>query len=583
MAGERVERRLAAILAADVAGYSRLMGQDEEGTLAALKALRKSLIDPKIAEHRGRIVKTTGDGALVEFASPVDAVRCAAEIQRSMSERNAAVQSDRWIEFRIGINVGDIIIDGGDIFGDGVNVAARLEGLAQPGGICVSGRVQEDAQGKIDIAFVDAGEQQLKNIARPVRVYYLSLGSGKAASSRPTLALPDKPSIAVLPFQNMSGDPEQDYFADGIVEDIITGLSRIRWLFVIARNSSVTYKGRAVDVTQVGRELGVRYVLKGSVRKVGTRVRITSQLIEASTGRHLWAERYDRDLQDIFALQDEITMNVVAAIEPNVRQAEIERVKRKRPENLDAYDLVLRAIPHASAATPEEASQALALLERAIALEPDYALAHAFAAWCYEQRFVRGSHGEDDRLKGAAHARLVLATASDDATALGLAGFVLWMLAHDRTAALDAFDRALALSPSSLTTLNFGSVALAFMGETTLAIERAQLALRLSPMDPLRWCALSAITIAHLLEGRYEEAAEFARRTVQLNPGFSSGLAFLAGALARSDRQSEAKDVAAQLLIMEPTFSSRGLAALAYGEELQRRLLDTFAAAKLPS
>jgi len=403
------------------------------------------------------------------------------------------------------------------------------------------------------------------------------------ATEAATPALPDKPSIAALPFQNMSGDPEQDYFADGIVEDIITGLSRIRWLFVIARNSSVTYKGRAVDVTQVGRELGVRYVLEGSVRKVGTRVRITSQLIEASTGRHLWAERYDRDLQDIFALQDEITMNVVAAIEPNVRQAEIERVKRKRPENLDAYDLVLRAIPHASAATPEEASQALALLERAIALEPDYALAHAFAAWCYEQRFVRGSHGEDDRLKGAAHARLVLATASDDATALGLAGFVLWMSAHDRTAALDAFDRALALSPSSLTTLNFGSVALAFIGETTLAIERAQLALRLSPMDPLRWGALSAITIAHLLEGRYEEAAEFARRTVQLNPGFSSGLAFLAGALARSDRQSEAKDVAAQLLIMEPTFSSRGIAALAYGEELQRRLLDTFAAAKLPS
>src|SRR6516164_4752913 len=474
-------RRLAAILAADVAGYSRLMGADEEGTLERLKALRRELVDPQIAEHKGRIVETTGDGLLVEFASIVDAVRCAVAVQQAMPERNTGIGADDRIELRIGINLGDVIVEGDDLYGDGVNIAARIEALADAGGVFVSNTVYDHVRDRVPFVFEDLGEQQVKNITRPVRVYRVrDAGLAARPPLTPALPLPDKPSIAVLPFTNMSGDPEQEYFVDGMVEEITTALSRIRWLFVIARNSSVTYKGRAVDVKQVGRELGVRYVLEGSVRKAGNRVRITVQLIEASTGRHLWAERYDRDLQDIFALQDEITMNVVAAIEPNVRQAEIERVKRKRPENLDAYDLVLRAIPHASAATPEEASQALALLERAIALEPDYALAHAFAAWCCEQRFVRGSHGEDDRLKGAAHARLVLATASDDATALGLAGFVLWMLAHDRTAALDAFDRALALSPSSLTTLNFGSVALAFIGETTLAIERAQLALRLS-------------------------------------------------------------------------------------------------------
>jgi adenylate cyclase len=323
MAEARVERRLAAILAADVAGYSRLMGVDEEGTLAALKDLRKSLIDPKITEHRGRIVKTTGDGALVEFASAVDASRCALEIQRAMSERNVDIPGDRRIELRIGINVGDIIIDGGDIFGDGVNVAARLEGLAEPGGICVSGRVQEDVEGKIGIAVEDAGEQQLKNIARPVRVYRVGVGAGEPAGSRQTMTLPDKPSIAVLPFQNMSGDPEQEYFVDGMVDDIITGLSRIKWLFVIARNSTFTYKGSAVDVKRVGRELGVRYVLEGSVRKLADRVRITGQLIDAATGAHVWAERYDRKSDDIFALHDEIALSVVGAIEPSLRRAEI--------------------------------------------------------------------------------------------------------------------------------------------------------------------------------------------------------------------------------------------------------------------
>jgi adenylate cyclase len=342
MAEARAERRLAAILAADVAGYSRMMGADEEGTLTALKACRRELIDPKIAEHRGRIVKTTGDGALVEFASAVDAVRRAMEIQRAMAEHNAAISEDRRIEFRIGINVGDIIIDEGDIYGDGVNVAARVETLASPGAICISDNAYQQIKGKLTLEVSDVGEQQLKNIAQPVRVYSVRLAG---AATRPALSLPDRPSIAVLPFQNMSGDPAQDYFADGMVEDITTGLSRINWLFVIARNSTFAYKGKSIDVKQIGRELGGRYVLEGSVRKAADRVRITGQLIDTATGAHVWAERYDRKFDDIFALQDDITLSVVGAIEPSLRLAEIERVNRKRSDSLDAYDLVLQAQP----------------------------------------------------------------------------------------------------------------------------------------------------------------------------------------------------------------------------------------------
>jgi adenylate cyclase len=371
MVEQRVERRLTAIFAGDVAGYSRLMGADEEGTLSRLNAHRREFLEPKIAEHRGRIVKRTGDGILIEFASAVDAARCAVEIQHGMIERNAPEPQDKRIEFRIGIHVGDVIIEDGDMFGDGVNIAARLEGIAQPGGICISDDAYRQVRGKLDANFQNAGEQELKNIARPVRVYHLRPGGG--ATETPALALPDKPSIAVLPFQNTSGDPEQEYFADGMVEDIITGLSRIKWLFVIARNSTFTYKGRAIDVKQVGRELGVRYVLEGSVRKAADRVRVSGQLIDAATGAHVWAQRFDRRLEDIFALQDEITLNVVGAIEPSLRDAEIERAKRKRPDSLDAYDLVLRAIPHVYLAMPEEAAKALPLLEQALVLDPSYA------------------------------------------------------------------------------------------------------------------------------------------------------------------------------------------------------------------
>jgi TolB-like protein/class 3 adenylate cyclase len=356
MAEERVERRLAAILAADVAGYSRLMGVDEEGTLAALKGLRKSLIDPKIAEHRGRMVKTTGDGALVEFASAVDAVRCALQIQRAMAERNANIPEDRRIEFRIGINVGDVIIDEGDIYGDGVNIAARIETLASPGAICLSDNAYQQIKGKVAIGVSDMGEQRLKNIAQPVRVYSVRFEN---ATTPPVLMLPDKPSIAVLAFQNMSGDAEQEYFADGIAEDIITGLSRFRQLFVIARNSSFTYKGRAVDVKQVGSDLGVRYLLEGSVRKAANRIRITAQLIDTATGAHLWADRFDAALEDIFDLQDRVTASVVGAIAPTLEKAEIERAKRKPTNSLDAYDCFLRGMASFHQQTRESVGDAL--------------------------------------------------------------------------------------------------------------------------------------------------------------------------------------------------------------------------------
>ena len=442
MAVARVERRLAAILAADVAGYSRLMGVDEEGTLAALKEHRSELIDPKIAEHRGRIVKTTGDGALVEFASAVDAVRCSMEIQRVMAERNAAIPEDRRIEFRIGINVGDIIIDEGDIYGDGVNIAARVEALAEPGGICIAENAYRQVDGKSTLNVSSMGEQQLKNITRSVRVYRVRLDEATVTMAP---ALPNKPSIAVLPFTNMSGDPEQEYFADGMVEEIITGLSRIKWLSVISRNASFFYKNKPVALKEVADKLGVRYVLEGGVRKSGNRVRITAQLIDAETGAHLWAEQYDRLLEDIFALQDEITMCVIGAIEPSLRNAEIDRVKRQRPSNLDAYDLVLRALPYVSAQMPKDVAMAIPLLEDAIKLEPNYGAAHAFLSWCLHARFARGGLRQEDRIAAIQHAHIAIAHGNDDATALAIAAFVIALDEHDTATALKLFDRALEL------------------------------------------------------------------------------------------------------------------------------------------
>src|SRR6201984_2940152 len=376
MAEARVQRRLAAILAADGAGYSRLMGANEEGTLAALKGLRRELADPKIKEHRGRIVKTTGDGLLVEFASVVDAVRCAVEVQQEMAERNVGVPEEQRIQFRIGINLGDIIKDGRDIYGDGVNVAARLEALAEPGGICVNRVVRDQVRDKLDFAFEDAGEQRVKNIARPLRGSHVrpaQLADEEMSAAQPPLALPDKPSLAVLPFTNMSGDPEQEFVSDGIAEDLITALLHYPSLFVIARNSTFTYKGQAVDVKQVGRELGVRYVLEGSVRKAGNRIRVTAQLIEAETGNHVWANRYDRDLADIFALQDEITEAVTIALMPGIADAEQRRALRKPPGSLDAWAAYQRGLWHLSKASAEDNTIAQTFFRRALGLAPTFA------------------------------------------------------------------------------------------------------------------------------------------------------------------------------------------------------------------
>jgi adenylate cyclase len=385
LSSEHVERRLAAILAADVVGSCRLIGFDEEGTLARLRALRKSLFDPKVSDHRGRIVKNTGDGALVEFASVVDAVRCADEIQRGVAEQNTDVPHDKRIEFRIGVHVGDIIIADDDIFGDGVNIAVRLEGIAEPGGICISDDAHRQVRGKVENTFEDMGSQDLKNIAEPMRVWRVPNGRAVPAlqnrlpvDDAEPLALPDKPSIAVLPFQNMSGDPDQDYFADGMVDEITTALSRFKSLFVIARNSSFTYKGRAVDIKQVGRELGVRYVLEGSVRKAAGKVRITGQLIDAITGAHLWADRFEGDLSDVFALQDEVTVNVVSAIQPKLLQTEIDLAAR-RPNNLSAYDLCLRAFLHLYSWTRGGSAEALRLASRALEIDPRYGLAATLA------------------------------------------------------------------------------------------------------------------------------------------------------------------------------------------------------------
>ena len=562
MSGERVERRLAAILAVDVAGYSRLMGADEEGTHAAMLAVRRELGDPKIREHRGRIVKTTGDGLLVEFASVVDAVRCAVEVQREMIARNTDIPVERRLEFRMGINVGDIIIEDGDIFGDGVNIAARLEALAEPGGICVSAAAHEQVRDRLDISFDDLGDQQVKNITRPVRVYSIGsrtsgpLGQAQMApTASTTLPLPDKPSIAVLPFQNMSGDSEQEYFVDGIVEDIITGLSRIKWLYVIARNSTFVYKGRAVDVKQAGRELDVRYVLEGSLRKAGNRIRVTAQLIEAESGTHVWAERYDRPIGDIFDLQDELTLNVIGAIEPSLRQAEIERAKRKRPENLDAYDLYLRAQPFAQVAMPGDAGKALALLDRALVLEPDYAAAHASAAWCYEQRYMRGGLREEDKAAGLHHARAAIEAGADDAATLATAGFCIGLIAHDYTTAMEVIDRGLTLAASSALGLSFGSVILGHAGEADRAIDYAERALHSGPLDFMTYLSYSGLALAHYVAGNFTESATAGSRAAQANPRFSYPQVVQAAALMQASRTGEAQAVARRVLEIEPSFT----------------------------
>ncbi len=558
MAEERAKRRLAAILAADVVGYSRLMRADEAGTLTQLRSLRNELIDPKIAEYGGRIVKTTGDGILIEFASAVDAVQYAVAVQEAMNPRNADLPQERRMEIRIGINVGDVVVEGEDLFGDGVNVAARLEGLAESGGICVSGNAYEQVRDKLRSRFEDLGEQHVKNIDRPVQAYRVILHTDDLAKTTGAqgdttpLSHAEKPSIAVLPFANMSGDREHDYFADGMVEDIITGLARIRWLTVIARNSTFAYKGKSPDVRKVGRELAVRYVVEGSVRKAGNNVRISAQLIEARTGGHLWAERFSGTLDDVFELQDQITAGVVAAIEPSVRQAEIERAKRKRPDNLDAYDLYLRGLEQSYKHTPAGRDAGLALLDAAIALDPTYPEAHGVAAFCLQQRFLWGGRAPADREAALGHAEAVAAARTDDATALALAALALSALARRHDGALVMVDRALEQNPSSAIAHNVRALIRMMLGRPEESEYHAERSLRLSPFDPLRHIPECTLAAAKLASGQNEAALACVRRGLEANPAFSPGLTTLALCLVRLGRLDEARATVQRLVEIAP-------------------------------
>ena len=492
-----VVRRLAAILAADVAGYSRLMGADEEGTLARLMSYRRALLEPNIAAHNGRIVKTTGDGLLVEFPSAVEAVRCAVEMQRGMVDCNAGVPIGERVEFRVGINPGDVIVEGDDIYGDGVNVAARLEGLAEPGGVFISNIVYEEVRDRVPFDFDDIGEQRVKNIARLVRVYRVPIADNTAA--RLTLPAPNKPSLAVLPFQNMSGDSEQDYFADGIVEEITTAIARLPWLFVIDRNSSFTYKGRAVDVKQVARELGVRYVLEGSVRKAGNRVRLTGQLIDTATAAHVWADRFDGALNDIFELQDQMASNVVGAIEPRLRLCEIERATRKPTEHLDAYDLYLRALAQSQKFAENGMHEAIVLLERALAIDPFYAPAAAMIGRCRFFQSIQGwgSLSDAEIAEGVQLARQAIDVGKDDPETLCMAAFTLSIFAGEHATATTAVQRAFSLNPNSVHAWMTSGWNSAFLNRPDPAVDALQRAIRLSPLDPLGYLFAAGLAFAH--------------------------------------------------------------------------------------
>jgi adenylate cyclase len=562
LSSEHVERRLAAILAADVAGSCRLIGIDEEGALAQLKALRKTLVDPKITDHRGRIVKNTGDGALVEFGSVVDAVRCAVEIQRGMAERNIDVPLVKRIEFRIGIHVGDIIIEDHDIFGDGVNIAVRLEGIAEPGGISISDDAHRQIRGKVDVTFEDTGSQSLKNIAEPMRVWrvpngriVLAVPSRLPVDDAEPLVLPDKPSIAVLPFQNMSGDPDQDYFADGMVDEITTALSRFKSLFVIARHSSFTYKGRAVDIKQVGRELGVRYVLEGSVRKATGKVRIIGQLIDAATGMHLWADRFEGDLGDIFALQDRMTESVVSAIAPKMFQTEIDLAAR-RPNNLSAYDLCLRAFPHLYSWTRGGSAEALRLVSRALEMNPRYGLAARLAGGCHLLNVGQGwaADPNSEIAEGLRLLRLALSIDGNDTDALSMLGRANASLSGDFDTAREMVDRAVALNPNAALAWEQRGWTYQIAGQPEEAIRSFERSIRLSPFDPGLFSTLAGMGTAFIGLGRFDEAVAAAKKALQMNQTYGAACRCLAAALAHLGLDAEVRKVVAQFLEIEPHF-----------------------------
>jgi TolB-like protein/class 3 adenylate cyclase/tetratricopeptide (TPR) repeat protein len=552
------ERRLVAIFAADVEGYSRLMEADEVGTMRDLTH-RRGVLDSLIASHHGRIANTAGDSVLAEFGSAVDAVQCAVEAQSALTDANTGLSPDRHINFRIGVHVGDVMIKGGDLFGDGVNIAARLQTLANASGVCVSGAAHDQVRKILPFAFTDLGAQHVKNIEEPVRAFAVSAKGASAVVALPSnasisLALPDKPSIAVLPFQNMSGDPEQEYFADGMVEDIITALSRFKSLFVIARNSSFTYKGKAVDIKQVGRELGVRYVLEGSVRKAANHVRITAQLVDAASGSHLWADRFDGALEDIFDLQDRVTASVVGAIAPKLERAEIERANRKPTESLDAYDYYLRGMASFHKATMEANAAALRLFYRAIELDPDFASAHGMAAWCYAWRKMNG--WETDRVQANAEtarlARRAAALGTDDAVALCAGGFALGYISGDLDDGGAMTDQALVLNPNLATAWLLSGYLKALLGEHEVAIEHLTRAMRLSPLDPEVFVAQQGLAAAHLFVGRYDEASSWAEKASRQRPNAAGAARVAAASHALAGRLEQAQKSMARLRQIDP-------------------------------
>jgi adenylate cyclase len=578
----RVGRRLAAIVAADVAGYSRLMGLDEVGTARTLREHR-AVTDPLVARHGGRIVKTTGDGVLLEFPSVVDAVECAVAVQAVMDQRNEGVPVDRRMLFRIGINLGDILIEGDDILGDGVNIAARLEGIAEAGGICISSTAYDQVQGKVAVEFADLGDQRLKNIARPIRAFVVrAKGEAPTPSKATTLLLPDKPSIAVLPFQNMSGDPDQEYFADGMVEDIITELSRFKSLFVIARNSSFTYKGKPVDIKQVGRELGVRYVLEGSVRKAGNRVRITGQLIEAVTNNHLWADKFDGAIEDIFSLQDQITTAVVVSIAPAVQRAEIERARRKPTDRLDSYDLYLRGAALLRTGALDEART---YFFKAIENDPEYGVAYAMLAltFSYQQATSGLTLSAEERFDAIRFANAAAKLAADDAFSLAVAGHVLTYIGRSYDRGSSMIADAVALNPNLARAWHSQGWVALMCDEPERAIEAFERLLRLSPLDPLRPWALNGTAFALFCLGRYLEGCDAATKSVQFRADAHSLGALIINSNC-AERIDETKEAVAHLLQLQPKFrASDSVEAFPIRSAVTRdRILKALEAAGLP-
>jgi TolB-like protein/class 3 adenylate cyclase len=558
-----VERRLVAIFAADVEGYSRLMGRDEVGTLRNLTERRK-ILDALISAHRGRIANTAGDSLLVEFASAVDAVQCAVQAQAAWADANDQLPPDRRINFRIGVHVGDVMVRAGDILGDGVNIAARLEGIAESGGVCISDDAHRQVRGKVDVAFDDMGPQSLKNIVDPMRAWRVRLDRNAGATApakapiktAQLLALPDKPSIAVLPFQNMSGDVEQEYFADGMVEDIITGLSRSKSLFVIARNSSFTYKGKTVDIKQVGRELGVRYVLEGSVRKSGNRVRITGQLVDAATGNHIWADRYDSTLEDIFDLQDRVTMSVIGAIAPQLERAEISMAQRKPTESLQAYDYYLRALASLYRFSTREANiEALKLAQTAYNLDPDFAAPFALAADCLVQRWGFGwsSGGPEEIAEALRLARRAIELDKDDPRVLATAGLVLGLFVGEVEEGAVLLARAISLDPNLALARIWNGFAQLYLGDGDAAIEQFQIGLRMSPLDPRIFMAQTGMAFTHFLAGRYEDGIRWARIAVQQNPNYVAAHRVLMSCHAMAGGVEEGRQAWAVARQIDPT------------------------------